>query len=69
MSLYSKLEVMNLVQMTTNTNRVKNAERKLNLHKAKGQHSSLSIFQVAKLMDIIRMGEDVHVTINRFSFH
>lgn len=50
--------MMNLVQMTTNGNRVKNAERKLNLHKEKGQHSSLSVFQVAKLMDVIRMGEE-----------
>ena len=39
-------------------NQVKTAKYKLSQHKVEGENSSLTIFQVAKLMDTIKRGED-----------
>ena len=39
-------------------NTVQSAKYKLAEHKVQGQNSSLSIFQVARLMDTVRIGED-----------
>lgn len=49
---------MNLVQINNTVNQVERAEKKLDLHKQKGQGSALSIFQVARLMDVVRMGKE-----------
>jgi len=38
-------------------NTVKRAKFKLSQHKVMGENSSLSIFQVAKLMDMVKNGE------------
>ena len=40
------------------SNRVKTAKNKLSQHRILGERSQLTIFQVAKLMDTIRKGED-----------
>jgi len=40
------------------SNSIKNAKFKLSQHKVQGQESGLSIFQVAKLMDMIKVGEN-----------
>jgi len=37
-------------------NKIKSAQYKLSQHKAQGAKSTLSIFQVASLMDLVRMG-------------
>ncbi|MBM3453395.1 MAG: hypothetical protein FJX84_09700 [Bacteroidetes bacterium] len=34
------------------------AKSKLSQHRSMGTHSNLSIFQVAQLMDIVRLGSD-----------
>jgi len=48
------------VDMTSNV--VKTAKFKLSQHKAEGQYSDLSVFQVAKLMDTIKKGREVGST-------
>lgn len=47
--------------MTTNflENRIKNAKNKLSQHKTLGIKSSLSIYEVANLMDTVRSGEQL----------
>ena len=37
-------------------NKIKSAQFKLSQHKAQGSNSTLSIFQVASLMDLVRLG-------------
>ena len=39
-----------------NTNRVKSAKFKLSQHRVQGERSSLSILQVAHLMDVVKNG-------------
>lgn len=39
-------------------NKVKTAQYKLSQHKVQGAKSSLSIFEVASLMDLVKMGEN-----------
>lgn len=39
-----------------NTNRVKAAKYKLSQHRIQGERSSLSIIQVAQLMDVVKNG-------------
>lgn len=39
-------------------NRIKQAKFKLSQHKIQGTNSSLSIFEVAKLMDTVKRGEE-----------
>jgi hypothetical protein len=39
-------------------NKVKSAKFKLSQHRSQGSKSQLNIFQVAKLMDTIKRGED-----------
>ena len=39
-------------------NAVKSAKYKLAQHKVQGTNTNLSIFQVARLMDTVRRGED-----------
>lgn len=41
-------------------NRIKQAKFKLSQHKVQGVQSTLSIFEVANLMDTLRKGEDAH---------
>lgn len=41
-----------------NTNRVKSAKFKLAQHRVQGERSSLSIIQVARLMDLVKNGDD-----------
>lgn len=43
-------------------NKIKSAQYKLSQHKAQGVKSTLSIFQVASLMDIVKMGNRVEDT-------
>ena len=49
---------MQLTNFNMVSNSVKNAKYKLSQHKVQGQESNLSIFQVAKLMDMIKVGEN-----------
>ncbi len=49
---------MQLTNFDMNANRIKTAKYKLSQHKVQGVNSTLSIFQVAKLMDTIKRGED-----------
>ena len=37
-----------------NSNRVKSAKYKLSQHRVQGERSTLSIFQVAQLMDVVK---------------
>ena len=49
------------MQLTTTNmvmNRVKNAKIKLSQHRDLGNRSSLSVFEVARLMDTIKFGEE-----------
>ena len=53
-------EIKNDMQLTNFNminNSIKNAKFKLSQHKIQGQETSLSIFQVAKLMDMVKSGE------------
>ncbi|MDG1333537.1 MAG: hypothetical protein P8P74_14470 [Crocinitomicaceae bacterium] len=43
-----------------NTNRVKSAKFKLSQHRVQGERSSLSILQVARLMDVVKNGGDMN---------
>lgn len=43
-------------------NKIKSAQYKLSQHKAQGVKSTLSIFQVASLMDLVKMGTRVEDT-------
>lgn len=43
-------------------NKIKSAQYKLSQHKAQGVKSTLSIFQVASLMDLVKMGNRVEDT-------
>lgn len=38
-------------------NKIKTAQYKLSQHKVQGSKSNLSIFEVASLMDLVKMGE------------
>ena len=49
---------MQLTNFNMVSNSVENAKFKLSQHKVQGQESNLSIFQVAKLMDMIKLGEN-----------
>lgn len=49
---------MQLTNFNMVSNSVENAKFKLSQHKVQGQESNLSIFQVAKLMDMIKVGEN-----------
>ncbi len=39
-----------------NTNRAKTAKLKLSQHRVQGERSRLSVFQVAQLMDTVKIG-------------
>lgn len=56
--MYSTLENMEITNLYMNNNNIKSAEYKLSQHRVQGENSVLNIFQVAKLMDTIRKGED-----------
>lgn len=43
-------------------NKIKSAQYKLSQHKAQGVKSTLSIFQVASLMDLVKRGARVEET-------
>ena len=43
-----------------NTNRVKSAKFKLSQHRVQGERSSLSILQVARLMDVVKNGGEMN---------
>ena len=49
-------------------NKIKTAQYKLSQHKVQGANSSLSIFQVASLMDLVRKGStnEVNNSSNQF---
>ena len=40
-------------------NAIKNAQFKLSQHKVQGVNSALSVFEVAKLMDTVKVGESM----------
>ena len=50
---------MQLTNLDMINNAVKSAKFKLSQHKLQGQDSNLSIYQVARLMDTIKNGEQV----------
>lgn len=43
-------------------NKIKSAQYKLSQHKVQGVKSTLSIFQVASLMDLVKLGDRVENT-------
>jgi len=49
---------MQLTNFNMINNTIKSAKFKLSQHKVQGETSTLSIFQVAKLMDMIKIGEE-----------
>ncbi|MEJ6777202.1 MAG: hypothetical protein QNK85_07765 [Crocinitomicaceae bacterium] len=49
---------MQLTGIDIMSNTMKTAKYKLSQHKVEGQSSNLTIFQVAKLMDAIKRGEE-----------
>lgn len=51
-----------------NTNRVKSAKFKLSQHRIQGERSSLSILQVAHLMDVVKNGGDMNQNQNASVF-
>lgn len=55
---------MQLTNFNMVSNTVKNAKFKLSQHKIQGQESDLSVFQVARLMDMIKVGESRSTTQN-----
>lgn len=57
MNILSDMQLTGLDMMN---NQVKTAKYKLSQHKVEGSNSSLTIFQVAKLMDTIKRGEDTN---------
>ena len=54
-------KVMYFTQPVMINNSISMAKYQLNLHQELGSNSSLSIFEVAKLMDVLRIGESVKV--------
>ena len=48
---------MQLTNFNMISNTIKSAKFKLSQHKVQGEESSLSVFQVARLMDMIMIGE------------
>lgn len=51
-----------------NTNRVKSAKFQLSQHRIQGERSSLSILQVARLMDVVKNGGDMGEAPNQSVF-
>ena len=51
-----------------NTNRVKSAKFKLSQHRVQGERSSLSILQVARLMDVVKNGGEMNQEANASVF-
>lgn len=51
-----------------NTNRVKSAKFKLSQHRIQGERSSLDIFQVARLMDVVKNGGEMNQVSNQSVF-
>ncbi len=51
-----------------NTNRVKSAKFKLSQHRVQGERSSLSILQVAHLMDVVKNGGEMNQLVNESVF-
>jgi hypothetical protein len=52
-------KVMYFTQPVMIKNSINLAKYQLNLHQELGSNSTLSIFEVAKLMDVLRVGESV----------
>ena len=52
-------KVMYFTQPVMINNSINMAKYQLNLHQELGSNSSLSIFEVAHLMDVLRVGESV----------
>ena len=57
---YSITNKTTIIMQFINTNRVKTAKLKLSQHRLQGQRSNLSIYQVAELMDALKIGDDEH---------
>lgn len=51
---------MQLSDFNMTSNALKNAKYKLSKHNLLGEKSSLSVFQVARLMDTIKRGENIN---------
>ena len=49
-------------------NRIKTAKFKLNQHRNLGEKSTLSIHQVAKLMDTVKRGEEINESTHQSIF-
>lgn len=52
-------KVMYFTQPVMINNSINMAKYQLNLHQELGSNSTLSIFEVAKLMDVLRIGDSV----------
>lgn len=57
MMMYLKQNNMQLTSLNMINNAIQTAKFKLSQHRVQGENSELSIFQVAKLLDTIKMGE------------
>ena len=55
---------MQITNLDMINNAVKTAKFKLSQHKVQGEQSSLTVFQVARLMDTIKRGEEAENTQN-----
>ena len=61
--MISDFETIYKMQTTTFdmiNNRIKQAKYKLSQHKVQGVNSNLSIFEVAKLMDTVKRGDNTN---------
>jgi hypothetical protein len=51
---------MQLTNLNMINNRIKTAKFKLSQHKLQGEKSELSVFEVARLMDTVKWGEEMN---------
>ena len=59
----AEFETTQTMQITTIdmiNNRIKQAKYQLSQHRTQGRNSRLSVFEVAKLMDTVKRGEQVN---------
>jgi hypothetical protein len=60
MMAVNKLIEMQLTNLDMINNRIKTAKFKLNQHRTLGEKSTLSIYQVARLMDTVKRGDEIN---------
>ncbi|GAB5418825.1 MAG: hypothetical protein Crog4KO_01940 [Crocinitomicaceae bacterium] len=60
MAEFERTQMMQTTTIDMINNRIKQAKYKLSQHKTQGTNSRLSVFEVAKLMDTVKRGEQVN---------